>query len=867
MKRALHKLCMALGVALTLSACGGGTEDGYGFEDWGQSGSQQKVVQIRARTGGQDVVPGNAIAIGRSVTLDVPASLVASSVVWTLEQQPQDSASKLENANAAVAALVPDRPGAYRLSVRMKTTDGEASGSLTLVAAGAEPVAVAHEWVNALAGTVQLDGSESVAPLGNAGGALTYLWRLVSVPEGSRFAGLDAAEAAKAVTQFTADVTGLYVFELAVGHSGKTSLPVTVTVNVSDIPMAPTAEVSASARAIERNGTVLLDGGDSWSGNGDELQYRWSISTMPNALKGSGLEPVLENTTGRQARFTAPAAGSYSVALKVYDGVLVSEARRTSIRVTAPEGSSELPVARISLSEQNASGEAEKGSRVELIGSNSYDINGSGNTGLAYEWRLIEAPKGFQLEGTKHSLEGESGYFTPTEFGNYVFELTVRNEGGLASKPVRQTYVAMNGANYAPLAYARVDDPSRNVMVGTTVRLNGSGSSDTDKNSLSYQWTLVDRPDGSHAQVSDPKAATPTLHVDVGGPYVLELVVTDSHGISSRASRLELFAKWKNQAPLVYIRSGSGSMVANQAQVVGDAEQPLVIGKRWSNVPHEVYMQDHAYIKRMEHWNAFGLKAEAYDLDGDAMTYLWRLVKEPEGSQAVPPLPENQCAVGGRWTYERGDYDSWLQEQARLRTWDCLATTFSPTVPGDYEFEFLVGDGTDVTGPVKLKLSAQTREHYPTLLFEDLLQGAGGQSNYTEDISRFVGEGSEIGPRQYLFPYRYKQSGSFPLPSGEVVAGGDTLIKTYRFTASGGDYTIADLAVASPDADFQPRFVGLEDGQVIPKGTSIEFKLLLKSPATLPGRSQLSSISAGLNWSFRIAEKSGWTFSYTPYIY
>src|SRR5262249_38453289 len=59
------------------------------------------------------------------------------------------------------------------------------------------------------------------------------------------------------------------------------------------------------------------------------------------------------------------------------------------------------------------------------------------------------------------------------------------------------------------------------------VYLDGSGSSDPDGDPLTFSWTIVSKPPGSSAQISDPTAVRPNFVADVVGAYVIRLVVND----------------------------------------------------------------------------------------------------------------------------------------------------------------------------------------------------------------------------------------------------------------------------------------------------------------------------------------------------
>jgi Protein of unknown function (DUF1566)/PKD domain len=85
-------------------------------------------------------------------------------------------------------------------------------------------------------------------------------------------------------------------------------------------------------------------------------------------------------------------------------------------------------------------------------------------------------------------------------------------------------------ANTRPVASAGRDVTAlRNVLV----LLDGSASSDADGDALTYAWTVVSRPPGSTAALSDPSTAAPTLTVDVSGTYTIGLVVSDGRASST----------------------------------------------------------------------------------------------------------------------------------------------------------------------------------------------------------------------------------------------------------------------------------------------------------------------------------------------
>src|SRR5262249_57158474 len=93
--------------------------------------------------------------------------------------------------------------------------------------------------------------------------------------------------------------------------------------------------------------------------------------------------------------------------------------------------------------------------------------------------------------------------------------------------------VTVSTNNSAPVANA---GPNQTVGLGSTVTLNGGGSSDVDGDTLTFSWTLISRPAGSTAALTGANTIAPTFVTDKAGTYVAQLIVNDGKVDSAPAT-------------------------------------------------------------------------------------------------------------------------------------------------------------------------------------------------------------------------------------------------------------------------------------------------------------------------------------------
>src|SRR5690606_8085238 len=137
--------------------------------------------------------------------------------------------------------------------------------------------------------------------------------------------------------------------------------------------------------------------------------------------------------------------------------------------------------------------------------------------------------------------------------------------------------------NTPPVANAGDDQQA---LVGATVLLDGSASSDVDGDPLGFAWRFDSVPAGSQTVLLNAASARPSFVPDLSGSYVARLTVTDGRGGSS-SDTVEIQTTPTNRAP-VADAGPDQSVTAGQTVYLdgGDSSDPDgdALQFRWSFV-------------------------------------------------------------------------------------------------------------------------------------------------------------------------------------------------------------------------------------------------------------------------------------------
>jgi hypothetical protein len=121
--------------------------------------------------------------------------------------------------------------------------------------------------------------------------------------------------------------------------------------------------------------------------------------------------------------------------------------------------------------------------------------------------------------------------------------------------------------NVAPTANP---GPSQNVVVGAVVSMDGSASKDSDGGSLTFKWTLIGKPIGSAASLTNPSYPNPKFTADLAGNYVVSLVVNDGKADSTVAT-VSVTATVANAAPVANAGVNQNVVIASTVTLDGTA--------------------------------------------------------------------------------------------------------------------------------------------------------------------------------------------------------------------------------------------------------------------------------------------------------
>jgi len=540
------------------------------------------------------------ILLGEMATLDASATTDPDGddllFVWEINSAPGGSTAEIDEPTAQITTFTPDRIGVYGVSLTV--TDGEETCSERIVVDVQEPfvntppVCASGPDQTVEVGTlVALDGSASTDADGDS---LSFEWRVTERPEGSTATITDLT---LPVASFVPDVGGTYRIRVTV-NDGTDDCPepaeMVLTATDNDPPSC-NAGPDLEATIGE---TISLDGTATTDPDGDPLLYQWLIVERPE-----GSTATLTDITLSVATFIPDVAGTYSIRIRADDG---SESC-TDFMTLVVTGNTPPTC--------DAGGDLAStlGETVTLDASGTLDADGDA---LTYQWRIIERPEG--STATIDAVTLKVTTFSPDLGGSYRIRVTADD----GTETCQDEMTLTVEGNSAPVCDA---GPDAAIELGETATLDASGTTDPDGDALTYQWRVIERPEGSTATIDAVTLRVTTFTPDEAGDYTIRIIVDDGTD-SCREEMTLTVAEPPNTPPVC--DSGPDQTVELGEEVALDASGTT-------------------------------------DPDGDALIYQWRIIERPDGSIATID------AV----TLKR--------------------TTFTPDILGVYTIRIIVDDGRD----------------------------------------------------------------------------------------------------------------------------------------------------------------------------
>jgi len=452
-----------------------------------------KVLQNQAPLA--NAGPFQIVNEGSLVTIDGTASSDPDFDNLTYSWTAPDAIVLSSTTGAKTTFIAPNVSYDLNFIIKLIVNDGKVNSDpdyvvITVKHVNKAPVANAgsDQSVNEGA-TATLDGSASSDPENSA---LTYLW---TAPAGIKLSSATIAKPTFTAPEVAANTN--YTFSLVVNDGMVNSIADQVVVTVKQVNKTPVANAGAD-QSVNEGVTATLDGSASSDPDNDVLTYNW---TAPAGI-------TLSSTTVAKPTFTAPevvANTDFTFSLVVSDGTVNSVADQVVVTVKQVN---KAPVANAG-SDQSVN----EGATAALDGSASSDLDGDA---LTYLWT---APAGITLSST---TVAKPTFTAPEVAANtdYTFSLVVND--GTVNSVADQVVVTVKQVNKAPVANAGADQLVKEL---TSVTLDGSASSDPDKDVLTYLWTAPAGITLSSATVAKPTFTAP--EVTANTDYTFTLVVND----------------------------------------------------------------------------------------------------------------------------------------------------------------------------------------------------------------------------------------------------------------------------------------------------------------------------------------------------
>ncbi|MEQ3695878.1 MAG: PKD domain-containing protein [Pseudomonadales bacterium] len=425
---------------------------------------------------------------------------------------------------------------------------------------------------------------------------------------------------------------------------------------------------------------------------------------------------------------------------------------------------------------------------ITLDGSGSFDSDGDL---LSYSWSLVSSPAG--SSATLARADTAFPVVTPDVSGDYVLELVV-SDGTNSSTPDQ---VTVSDMNLKPLADAGVDQA---YIVGSTITLDATKSSDPDGDMLSFAWQIVSAPASSASVIAQDTSANAQFTPDVAGDYILGVVVSDGQLDSSLST--------------VTLRQSGHRPVANAGLDISTTLGQLIQldGSKSTDIDGDQLTPNWSFTSKPK--NSGATLADLHtmhptftpDVDGDYVIKLTvydgsrtSLVDTVTvSSRNFPPVADagkplmlqvGQVAhldgssssdpEGTALSYSWSIANAPAGSSAMLTSTSVVAPDFTPDVDGLYTFQLLVSDGSLTSSPSTVVLSSADQP--PTA-------NAGSDQSVTSGTQVSLDGSQSIDPEGSVLSYQWDFI-SLPVGSGAQLSDSANVQPTFTADVA-GDFVV-----------------------------------------------------------------------------
>ena len=309
----------------------------------------------------------------------------------------------------------------------------------------------------------------------------------------------------------------------------------------SDKNTAPEALIMMPRQAdiVEAGKPFTIDGSASNDADGDDLQYKWTLSGLgsPIDLSNKVSDTVIVNTAGKDLVLT----------------LLVQDSKGLTgqdIVVITVEPGNRPPTATITTPSNG--GAYSEGNEITFNGLASNDPD---NDFLTYTWDLSEA------DGPSYTASKQSKFSLELSEGQYSISLTVEDPDGESSTATHSFTVT----NLPPVA--KITSDVNSLFVGEKIQLSGEDSYDPEGGALDFLWNFGDNKTSS--------LKSPEYSWNSPGTFTVSLTVEDGEGQETTSTKdIEV----KSLGPVASFGFSSGEKTRSNNNVTLDGSESSALG-------------------------------------------------------------------------------------------------------------------------------------------------------------------------------------------------------------------------------------------------------------------------------------------------